>query len=352
MTQKTLATIGLTVLVTAIVVSWGVDHWTQTRSFDPVDMPVTLEPGPVSSGEFEINLRENYGIFIHLDDSLDDYYEDGRCSFRNLGKDRWRVFRVDRGPGTERHLWARSNDTDDSFWGNQFQGVPGRYEVEWDVPAGAVCLNARHPRLRVSTSFDEYLEIAALAQYPCLFLGGIGAMLALRVLWSWLAAFAPRHQLRIFPELALKNVIARRRYPEALPVKDLSNFGVAWGSILYILMCMFATYMPAPPHGLFVDIKQRQSVGALPSPWAETTSVYIAPLQFYVNGKPIERNELRGKLAEVLSRQMVWSVYLEAHPDCTFSDAVYAMDTIQGLGAKVVWITPKIREALAENANR
>jgi len=352
MTQKTLATIGLTVLVTAILVSWGTNHWIQTRTFAPVDMPVTLEPGQVHSGEFEINLRENYGIFIHLDDSLDDYYADGRCSHKNLGKDRWRVFQISRGPGTERHLWAQSNDTDDSFWRNQFQGVPGRYEVEWDVPPGAACLNARHPRLSVSTFSIEYRDFAALVQYPCLFLGGVGAMIALRALWSWLLTFAPKQQLRIFPELILRNVIAQPWHRPTPPIRDLSNFGLVWGSILYILMFIFAMNMSTPPHGLYVDLKQPKFAAAQPSPWEETTSVYIGPLQFYVNGKPIERDELPGKLAQALRKQMVWTVYLEAHPDCTFGDAIYAMDTIQRLGAKVFWITPKTREALAENANR
>jgi biopolymer transport protein ExbD len=248
-------------------------------------------------------------------------------------------------------VWAYSDDSDTDFFANQFHGEPGRYQVEWDVPPGAACLSARHPRLRVSTFSSEYRDFAAWVQYPCLFLGGIGVMLALRALWSWLVAFAPKRQLRIFPELILRNVIARPRLRPTPLIEDLSNFGLVWGSILYILMFIFAMNMPAPPHGLYVDLKQPKSAAAQSSPWAETTSVYIAPLQFYVNGKPIERNELRGKLAEMLSKQIVWSVYLEAHPDCTFSDAVYAMDTIQGLGAKVVWITPKIREALAENAN-
>ena len=350
MAQKTLATIGLTVMVAAMFVSWGTNHWVQTRAFDPVDVPVSLKPGQIRSGEFEINLRESYEISIHLDNKIDDYYEDGRCSYRNLGKYRWEVFRII-GPGTARQLWAHSNDTDDGFWGNQFQGVPGEYEAEWDVPPGAACLNARHPRLRVSTFSGEYLDFAAFVQYPCLFLGGIGAMLALRTLWSWLAALAPKPRLRIFPELVLRNVIARPQYSSTPPIKDLSNFGIIWGSILYILMFIFAINMPASPKGLFVDIKKGPSANTPPSPWTETTSMYIGPLQFYVNGKPIERSELRGKLSEELSKQMVWSVYLEAHPDCTFGDAVYAMDTIQGLGAKVVWITPQIREALTESAN-
>jgi biopolymer transport protein ExbD len=84
--------------------------------------------------------------------------------------------------------------------------------------------------------------------------------------------------------------------------------------------------------------------------WGRKTSVYIGTLGFHVNGKRVEHDELRGKLAETLGKQMVWSVYLEADADCTFGDTVYAMDTIRGLGAKVVWITPKIRRALTEKS--
>jgi hypothetical protein len=31
-------------------------------------------------------------------------------------------------------------------------------------------------------------------------------------------------------------------------------------------------------------------------------------------------------------------------------DAAYVIDTVQGLGAKVIWITPKLREALNQEA--
>jgi biopolymer transport protein ExbD len=58
----------------------------------------------------------------------------------------------------------------------------------------------------------------------------------------------------------------------------------------------------------------------------------------------VAREKLRAKLEEELGRQMVWTVYFEADRDCAFMDATYAFDTIQGLGAKVVWITPGMRE--------
>src|SRR5882762_9344256 len=135
MAQKTLATIGLTVLATAIFVSWGANRWVQTRTFDPVDMPISLEAGQIRSGEFEINLRETYWVSIHIDDSLDDYYNDDRCSFRNLGSKRLRVFRMNPRSATGRELWARSYDLDEGQGADGFRGIPGKYEVEWDVPA-------------------------------------------------------------------------------------------------------------------------------------------------------------------------------------------------------------------------
>ena len=74
-------------------------------------------------------------------------------------------------------------------------------------------------------------------------------------------------------------------------------------------------------------------------------AVYVAPnSQFFVNGKLAAREELRQKLQEQLMRRGIWVVYFEADYDSLYMDAVYAMDTIQGLGAKVIWITPKTRE--------
>lgn len=116
-------------------------------------------------------------------------------------------------------------------------------------------------------------------------------------------------------------------------------------------MFLFAMNTPAPSFGLLLNLKGAKPAVEEPSPWAEMTSVYISPTQFYVNGKPIDRKELHSKLLESLSKQIVWTVYFEAHEDCTFQEAAYAMDAIQGLGAKVVWITPKIREALTESVN-
>lgn len=50
------------------------------------------------------------------------------------------------------------------------------------------------------------------------------------------------------------------------------------------------------------------------------------------------------------SRQLTPN-YLEAEPDVAFMEAEHAMDTIQTCGAKLVWITPKVREDWQQKAN-
>ena len=57
-----------------------------------------------------------------------------------------------------------------------------------------------------------------------------------------------------------------------------------------------------------------------------------------------ERGSLRTALLELLSRRVEWTVYFEADFDTLYMDDIYAIETIQGCGAKLIWITPKMRE--------
>lgn len=50
----------------------------------------------------------------------------------------------------------------------------------------------------------------------------------------------------------------------------------------------------------------------------------------------MKREALREALENELSRRMVWVVYFEADYDTLNMDAIYAMDVIQGLGAKTI----------------
>ena len=128
--------------------------------------------------------------------------------------------------------------------------------------------------------------------------------------------------------------------------KDFPNFGLIYGSILWILIIIFMIMQPPrTPTGLAVNFKEEHDVGVEKSPWTETMAVYVdAKRGFFVNGEAVPREELRSKLQEELLRRGIWVVYFEADGNCLYMDAAYAIDTIQGLGAKLIWITPKTRE--------
>lgn len=99
------------------------------------------------------------------------------------------------------------------------------------------------------------------------------------------------------------------------------------------------------------DFPEAYVAGVSTSPWRETLGVYVdAHRGFQVNGKLIKKDKLEEKLKEELGERMVWTVYVEADRDSVFEDTVFAMDTIQGLGAKVVWITPRMREEWGSEA--
>jgi biopolymer transport protein ExbD len=154
---------------------------------------------------------------------------------------------------------------------------------------------------------------------------------------------------RIFPEMRLRNLTNRniRSFSPSFVIASLNVFSVSWISVLMTLVIIFMIFdSPRPRYGLYIDWLERSRVSVTGSPWPETMSVYIGSQnQFLVNGKPIRAEDLKAKLEEELGRRAEWTVYVEADPYSMFANTAHAIDTIQGLGGRVVWITPKMREA-------
>src|ERR1700722_6598726 len=78
------------------------------------------------------------------------------------------------------------------FNSNAVVAAPGLYQLEWDTPTVAPCLNPRHPRLSVYTDSSGYSDAVAVIQLFCVFLAGTGFALmvpaatatAHRCLWT------------------------------------------------------------------------------------------------------------------------------------------------------------------------
>lgn len=194
----------------------------------------------------------------------------------------------------------------------------------------------------------QYGQTWSFIQFFSLSLGGAGVLMMLCGLRSRvLGVLVGRRAPRIFPEMVLRNVLPLRRHGLMPAMSGLPNFGTVCVGTLLPLVFIFAFVFPrsGPHHGFYLNIRGQDAVAGKNSPWPETLSVYVDyPGRFYLNGQMVKREELRAKLQEELGRRMVWTVYFEAHRDTVFMDAAYCMSTIQGLGAKVVWITPRMLE--------
>jgi biopolymer transport protein ExbD len=193
---------------------------------------------------------------------------------------------------------------------------------------------------------DSYQDTEILVWLAVVLLFGVAlqmglGLLAVRLL-RW---FTDRRPQRIFPAMKLRNVVRLQRHRPMPLIKEMPNFGLIYGTVLFVLVIIFSMFEHLTPRGLFLSFKQQNVVAGQKSPWPETMSVYVDGARgFTVNGQAVVRERLRVKLQEELSRRAVWTVYFEADRDSLYMDAVYSMDTIQGLGAKVIWITPKTRE--------
>jgi len=125
------------------------------------------------------------------------------------------------------------------------------------------------------------------------------------------------------------------------------DFGIAWHSVLMVVAFIFyrGLLMHPPAQGLRISFSKGKVAQAFESPWKESLGVYIDRRgRFLVNGQVVQHESLPVKLQEELGKRMVWTVYFEADNASLFRETAYAIDKIQGLGAKVIWITPKMRD--------
>jgi len=287
-----------------------------------------------------------------VDYGVDDWTE-GKCADKLWKETDWKVYRLGGRSTNNKELWASAEEMrKQNLWPDGFHALRGRYELEWSVPASAKCLNARHPRLNVWTDPGPYETTLGFVIVGCIamVMGGFGAFL--RAMVVRLSGFlGGRSEPRIFPDMAIANVIPVRRQRPMPVMKDFPNFGLVYVFVLWVLIFIFMIMQPRTPTGLHVDFMRERTVIVEKNPWSETMAVYVdGKRNFFVNGKPIAREELRSKLQEELLRRGVGVVYFEADVNCLYMDAVYAMDTIQGLGAKLIWITPKTREEWKKGA--
>jgi biopolymer transport protein ExbD len=354
MTPKSKINVGLLVLALSIVVPLGCMHWLKTRQFEPVNMAVSLKQGEVHATDFRTNLTETYTVHFYVDPSIYPTFEE--CPARAWADIHWAVYRLSAGAAPRKVFLASSDDAVAPGWFTYgFTVRPGKYRLEWKVAPQAGCLDAYRPRLSVSADSEIYEQVVGLIQFASVFVDAAGVILVLRGLGCLLLGFLKIGcPPRIFPDLVLRNVFPLRRHRPMPLIKDAAHFPLCFGGILMIVMfILILLENPMTSRGFLVPLDKANPVAWEKSPWPGSMSVYVDSSKgFLVNGRHVEPQDLSKTLKEELDKRMVWAVYFEAAEDTRFSDAEFAMKTIQDLRARLIWLTPRTLEEMNQNASK
>jgi biopolymer transport protein ExbD len=319
-------------------------RWLAPQPQVALDMPVSLSPGHVTTGNFSVTANTLYYIDIELDKRSPI---GAHCEPHSVLNTQW-VLSSDAGAEKGSSPWEDSGLT---ITGLVSENT--RYKFDVEILPGASCLNANNPRLRVQTRPAPSDLYAALGWLSIL-LAGMGFVLL--ILPHINRTFSKIEGTRMFPDMVLRNCVPLTKHTPLPPIHGLPHLGLFFSTVFgpLIFVCMlYGMYGPREYKGLHVSWPNREAVVWEKSPWQETLAVYVRSNgHFFVNGEEVERRNLYTKLLEHLNHRMAWSVYFEADYDSLYMDDIYAIDTIQSCGAKVIWVTPKMREELQHNPQK
>jgi hypothetical protein len=102
-------------------------HWVATRTWDVVNVPISLAPGHIRTGSFYVNFRGEFHINVELTGY--EYWRDPGCHDYEEIQTQWRLTRDARTRFTSRDSWG-------NFWGLGDGVLRGTYLGRFDSSAG------------------------------------------------------------------------------------------------------------------------------------------------------------------------------------------------------------------------
>jgi hypothetical protein len=145
---------GFAVILAAVTGYWASKSWVESRTLRAVDIPVSLAKGTIQTGTFKLNVHGFYSITIGMTQGGDLTCSGVGLETRRLSSiGTLPIYRYkeldDEGRSTGR------NTIPGRFLGG-FEGVPGRYDLQFEVVSDTGCLDASNPRLYIIASNDDF----------------------------------------------------------------------------------------------------------------------------------------------------------------------------------------------------
>jgi len=203
--------IGIALVLVGPVLLGSAIRWLAPHPHIALEMPVSLSPGHVITGNFSVHPGTLYYIDIELDKRSPIRTH---CEPRSVLSTRW-VLSSDGGAEQGSSPWEDTGLTIADLYSEKTQ-----YAFDVEILPGASCLNASSPRLKVQTHPDPsdlYVALTWLSIVPV----GIGLALLMRPHIS--RRFSRIEETRMFPDMVLRNVLRITKHAPLMPIHGMPH---------------------------------------------------------------------------------------------------------------------------------
>jgi len=359
------ARIGLAFVLMPLAVLGVCAGWYFTRSWEPVNMPISLARGHIRTG-FDINVESTYAI--ELDFSQDRVPQRHPCSNDSMDCDSVSLAGAPWSVSTGGKLFAsgRGQPALEDLWQSRsigaFQCGKGHYFLDIDPLADQSRLNFYEPHLVIyeaggKGNSDPFLGVGLLSLMVLLLFGPVGASMIILAAVHWrqekLAALfrsVPLTQAgpapaRFLP-VAGRTIATSHRMKSAMP----RPFARLSQTSLVLVLTLFVVWTPLVlshaldlvPTGLFIHVIRpgvvtQASLGLQPLRVRVASGGRGRRPTIYVDSQIVAWEDLAGLLKKELSRRPPdWPVYVEGDPDLEWRQVAEAIDAVRGQPAQVV----------------
>lgn len=345
MGRRAVLSVAAALIICPLIALVGYKQWLETRTFNPLNIPVSLSRGHIRTPDFYINLKGRYQAQINAD--YVSTYIPG-CQ-----TEAWKSLRT-HSVGYENG--TKIGEADGPQYGDV--GVlnadkAGYYSLDVEVLSEASCLNASHPTLTIwnvsDFPYDDLYQIGTWTM-PIPVIAGLGLLgcvitTSIRQKPQTPLAVVDRESLRV------TTALEPLTFPLPEPHSALPHFGLFFATVLvFLVFAMMIMTAPIAPKGIYVSLKvsesDRRSISIEPPVIVRIESSpdpHFAP-KVYVNSTTVEWTDLKQALKDELKLRPAWVVYIDGDSDVAWQDVVNVADAARELHAKVVLLTPATKK--------
>jgi biopolymer transport protein ExbD len=337
---------GLTLVVAAIALFATERLWLNSRSWEPVNMPVHFFDSKMRMPPFKVNLPDTFNINLSIDQEAlfrQIQLRNPDCVNADQNKHslsmRWQLLKDGR---------AVNSGEGGHGWLGNFVGK-GTYAVELESLTKSQCWQFGSPELFVYCT-GSYFAFHRKVMMCCWVLGIAGLFWILAPVAKGLAGnFATAEDVKVEPGLESKNVEARRRnrLPLRRQIAFLPDRGVVFGMpVMVMLIVMWVITQQRESRGTYVSL----AAPSIAVPVMNTESALVVQVEvedrarrkwepkYRVQGSVVAASDLREALKRELARRSPWVVYIYGDDSVALTDVARVIDVVNGLGARPVLV--------------